>query len=48
MDRDLASLRDIQRVAAELVAMRARFALSEVEADDVLVAAIDAILGAEP
>lgn len=40
MLRDLASLQDIRRVAAELVAMRQRFELDEVMQDDVLTSAL--------
>ena len=40
MDRDVASLADIQRAARELMAMRARYSLEEVEADDVLTSAL--------
>lgn len=40
MDRDLASLSDIRRVATELMAMREKYALDAVLADDVLTSAV--------
>ena len=40
MERDIASLADIHRAACELMAMRARYTLQEVEADDVLTSAL--------
>ena len=40
MDRDVASLDDIRRVAAELMAMRSRYDFDEVVADDVLTSAV--------
>jgi len=40
LDRDLAVLADIARFAGEMLAMRERFSLEQVEADDVLTSAL--------
>lgn len=40
MDRDLAVLVDMLRFAGEMLAMRERFTLPQVEADDVLTSAL--------
>jgi uncharacterized protein with HEPN domain len=40
MERDLASLADIHRSACEIMAMRTRFTLRDVEEDDVLTSAL--------